>query len=213
MNRSARRCTGCAPSSTWTDGLVTKPAQTRVTGGAWRGRVLATPREPFLRPTRSVVREALFNILGDAIVGARFIDLYAGAGTVGFEALSRGAAGATFVDGDPRALALVRATAERLGCAASCTVVRADAVRWVQAQPAELRGADIVFLDAPYRDDSVVDALEALGHDPPPVVVCEHHRARALAERVGGLAVVRRTRYGISDLSILRPAGMEAAEP
>ena len=95
-------------------------AQTRITGGEWRGRLLSTPREQIFRPTRSMVREALFNILGDEVAGADLVDLFAGAGTVGFEALSRGARSVTFVDRDPRALAHVRATAERLQCGERC---------------------------------------------------------------------------------------------
>jgi 16S rRNA (guanine(966)-N(2))-methyltransferase RsmD len=187
-------------------------AQTRITGGRWRGRLVATPREQLLRPTRAVVREALFNILGDEIAGATMLDLYAGAGTVGFEALSRGAARVTFVDRDERALALIRATAAHLGCLPSCGLVRADAVPWVRSHPRQLADAAVVFIDAPYRDASVVDVLDSLGHAPPRLVVCEHHRARSLPERIGGLAVARRARYGITDLSILRPADMEVGE-
>jgi 16S rRNA (guanine966-N2)-methyltransferase len=159
-----------------------------------------------------MVREALFNILGDEVVDATLVDLYAGAGTVGFEALSRGAARVTFVDRDERALALVRATADRLDCMPSCHIVRADAVSWVRGRPHQLADAGVVFIDAPYRDDSVVEVLESLGHAPPRLVVCEHHRARSLPERIGGLAVARRARYGITDLSILRPADMEVGE-
>jgi 16S rRNA (guanine966-N2)-methyltransferase len=171
--------------------------------------LLSTPREQLLRPTRAVVREALFNILGDAVVGAGVVDLFAGAGTVGFEALSRGARDVHFIDRDERALAHVRASAEKLGCVARCRMIRADALRWVRSRPPGLAGAGVVFVDAPYLDDTVLDVLAALGEAPPPVVVCEHHRARALPDRVGGLAVVRRGRYGITDLSVLRPAGVK----
>ncbi len=184
-------------------------AQTRVTGGEWRGRPLSTPRAPILRPTRAMVREALFNILGDEVVGAEVVDLFAGAGTVGFEALSRGARRAVFVDRDEQALVHVRTTAQMLGCVARCRVIRADAVRWLRSRPAELDANAIVFIDAPYRDDTVMDALALLGEAPPRVVVCEHHRARSLPDSIGGLAVVRRGRYGITDLTVLRPAVME----
>ncbi|MBJ7593937.1 MAG: 16S rRNA (guanine(966)-N(2))-methyltransferase RsmD [Candidatus Dormibacteraeota bacterium] len=184
-------------------------AQTRITGGEWRGRRLSTPREQILRPTRAMVREAIFNILGDEVVGATVVDIFAGAGTVGFEALSRGAAQAVFVDRDERALAHVRATAQALGCAERCQVIRADALGWVRSRPAELRAGDVVFLDAPYRDDTGNAVLDALGEAPPRVVVCEHHRARSLPDRIGGLAVVRHRRYGITDLSVLRPAVTE----
>ncbi len=184
-------------------------AQTRITGGEWRGRLLSTPREQLLRPTRAVVREAIFNILADEVVGAEVVDLFAGAGTVGFEALSRGARDAHFVDRDERALAHVRASAEKLGCAMRCSLVLADALGWVRGLPAGLANADIVFVDAPYRDDAVMDVLAALGEAPPPLVVCEHHRARSVPDRIGGLAVVRRGRYGITDLSFLRSVGVK----
>jgi 16S rRNA (guanine966-N2)-methyltransferase len=184
-------------------------AQTRITGGEWRGRLLSTPRQQLFRPTRSMVRQAVFNILSDQVVGAVVVDLFAGAGTVGFEALSRGAASATFVDRDERALAHIRATADRLRCGERCRLVRCDALGWVRSRPGELRDAAIVFVDAPYRDDAVEDVLDALGQAPPPVVVCEHHRSRLLPDRIGGLTLVRRGRYGITDLSVLRPADTE----
>jgi 16S rRNA (guanine966-N2)-methyltransferase len=191
---------------------VPTTAQTRITGGEWRGRLLSTPRQQVLRPTRSLVREALFNILGDTVIGARLVDLFAGAGTVGFEALSRGAAHVTFVDREESALVQVRATMERFGCGDRAQVVRADALRWVQSRPGQLGAADIVFLDAPYRDDSVDAVLGALGEAPPPLVVCEHHRDRVLPDGAGGLAVVRRFRYGISDLSVLRASVKEVGD-
>jgi 16S rRNA (guanine966-N2)-methyltransferase len=187
-------------------------AQTRITGGEWRGRLLNTPREQLLRPTRSLVREALFSILADSVVGARVVDLFAGAGTVGFEALSRGAAHATFVDSEERALAHVGATAQRFGCADRCRVIRADALQWVRTRATELGDAGIVFLDAPYRDDTIDDVLRALGEAPPPLVVCEHHRARVLPDRVGRLVVIRRVRYGITGLSVLRASDKEVGD-
>lgn len=187
-------------------------AQTRITGGAWRGRLLSTPRAQLLRPTRALVREALFNILGGAVVEARVVDLFAGAGTVGFEALSRGAVHATFVDRAEQALAHVRTTAATLGCGERCRVVRADAVGWVRSRPAELGRATIVFVDAPYRDDAVDEVLRALAQAPPPLVVCEHHRARVLPDRVGRLALVRRSRYGLTELSVLRRSGDEEGD-
>ena len=165
---------------------------------------MSTPTEQLLRPTRAVVREALFNILGDRVIGARVVDLFAGAGTVGFEALSRGAAGVVFVDRQARALAHVQETAERLGCVDRCRLVAADALRWVGTGAVRDGDTDICFVDAPYADDSVMAVLEALGAAPPPLVVCEHHRARDLPERVGGLTLVRRARYGITDLSFLQ---------
>jgi 16S rRNA (guanine966-N2)-methyltransferase len=180
-------------------------AQTRITAGQWRGRSLVTPRGGMsMRPTTAMVRQALFNILGDAVVDATFIDLYAGAGTVGFEALSRGARRVTFVERDRAALECIHATAEKLHTADRVRAVTAEVVSWLRANSQATSQADIVFLDAPYKDDSVDDALRLLGDSPPALVVCEHHRARHLPERVGRLARQRESTYGATRLTILR---------
>jgi 16S rRNA (guanine(966)-N(2))-methyltransferase RsmD len=180
-------------------------AQTRITAGEWRGRSLVTPHGgKSTRPTTAMVRQALFNILGDAVEDATFIDLYAGAGTVGFEALSRGARQVTFVERDRAALECIHATADKLQCSGRIRAVAADAVAWLRANPQATKGADIVFLDAPYKDDGVDDALRLLGDSPPALVVCEHHRARRLPERLGGLTRQRESTYGATRLTILR---------
>ncbi len=180
-------------------------AETRITAGEWRGRALVTPKHGMaVRPTTSLVRQALFNMLGDTVAGARMVDLYAGAGTVGFEALSRGAAQVTFVERDRGVLESVLASAAKLGCRDRVRTVVADVVTWLRGGPREVREADLVFLDAPYKDDSVEEALRLLGESPPALVVCEHHRARRLPERLGGLARVRESVYGSTRLTILR---------
>ena len=186
-------------------------AATRITAGAWRGRQVDTPPGLDTRPTTSLVRQALFNILGD-VEGAAVVDLYAGAGTVGFEALSRGAARVTFVERHRRTLRLVEQTAERLACAARCRVVAADALAWIRRRPAELAAADLVFLDAPYKDQGLFAVLDALGAQSPPLVVCEHHRAARLPDAVGGLERVREATYGTTRLSFYRRVGAEAAD-
>lgn len=179
-------------------------AQTRITAGAWRGRVLDTPRGREVRPTTSMVRQAMFNILGEAVVDAAVVDLYAGSGALGFEALSRGAAAAVFVEHDRGVAALVRATAERLGCADRCRVVVDDAVAWARRNPGVVATTDLCLVDAPYRDDGLDALLEVLGAAPPALLVCEHHRARRLPETVGGLHTVRRAVYGTTQLTFMR---------
>jgi 16S rRNA (guanine966-N2)-methyltransferase len=180
-------------------------AETRITAGQWRGRALVTPRHGReVRPTTAMVRQALFNILGDTVRDARLVDLYAGAGTVGFEALSRGARQVTFVEKDRAALECVQQTAEKLGCRDRVRTVPMDVVTWLRGGPREAREADVVFLDAPYKDEGVAEALRLLGEAPPALVVCEHHRARHLPERLGGLARVRESAYGTTALTILR---------
>jgi 16S rRNA (guanine966-N2)-methyltransferase len=122
---------------------------TRIIGGTAGGRRIRTPAGDRTRPTSDRVREALFSILGDRVEGARVLDLFAGSGALGLEALSRGAAGATFVDSAPAAIRALRANLAALG--AEAEVVRADALRWLRAAPAAGRQYDLVFLDPPYR--------------------------------------------------------------
>src|ERR1022692_2059324 len=179
-------------------------AQTRITAGEWRGRVGGTPPGREVRPTRAMVRQAVFNILGTGVVGARMLDLYAGAGTVGFEALSRGAASATFVERHREALALIAKTAERFGCRDRCTLVGADVPRWLRGAAAQTAEADLCYVDAPYQDPELERVLELLGAAPPRLVVCEHHRAREIPEQIGNLTRFREARYGLTTISFLQ---------
>ena len=116
----------------------------RVVAGEFKGRRLAAPRGTRTRPTADRVREALFSMLGD-VGGARVLDLYAGSGALGIEALSRGAASAVFVELDPAALAAIERNLEPLDVEAS--VARADALRWLGRAEGPF---DLVFCDPPY---------------------------------------------------------------
>jgi 16S rRNA (guanine(966)-N(2))-methyltransferase RsmD len=120
----------------------------RVVAGAHGGRRLVAPPGDATRPTSDRVREALFSILG-SVEGARVLDLFAGSGALGIEALSRGAAAAVFVDRAPRAIAAVRANLEALGIAAD--VRRMEARAALRAASAQADTYDLVFLDPPYR--------------------------------------------------------------
>ena len=119
----------------------------RVIAGALGGRRLQVPPGDATRPTSERVREALFSILGSSVVDARVLDLFAGSGAMGIEALSRGAAAATFVDSDPRALAAVRANLVATGTDVAATVVRDDSLRWLAAHPGRW---GLAVLDPPY---------------------------------------------------------------
>jgi 16S rRNA (guanine966-N2)-methyltransferase len=121
----------------------------RVVAGRWGGRRLQAPPGAATRPTSDRVREALFSILADRVHGARVLDLFAGSGALGIEALSRGAADATFVDSAPAAIRAIRSNLEALG--AEGEVRRADARRFLGAASGDARQYDLVFLDPPYR--------------------------------------------------------------
>jgi 16S rRNA (guanine(966)-N(2))-methyltransferase RsmD len=134
----------------------------RVVAGRYKGRRLRAPAGRATRPTADRVREALFSILGP-LEGLRVLDLFAGSGALGIEALSRGAAAATFVDSDPRAIAAVRANLDAVGVEAA--VHRRDALAFL-GQPRETY--DLVFLDPPYS--SPARLAERLSELLPPVL-------------------------------------------
>ncbi len=121
----------------------------RVIAGVYGGRRLAAPPGDATRPTSDRVREALFGVLGTTVQGARVLDLFAGSGALGIEALSRGAASAVFVDSAPRAIAAIRANLAALGIDAD--VHRIEARAWLRAASARADAYDLVFLDPPYR--------------------------------------------------------------
>jgi 16S rRNA (guanine966-N2)-methyltransferase len=170
----------------------------RVVSGSARGRRLAVPPGDAIRPTADRVREATFNALGSlgAVEGATVLDLFAGSGAMGIEALSRGASAATFVDRDPQALATVRANLEATGLAGAATVVRADATGW-------LPGAgrfDLAVLDPPYATtdavwDELLTALDA------GLAVLESDREVTVPERWG---ILRSRSYGGSVVVLAR---------
>lgn len=120
----------------------------RIIAGDWRGRRLVAPAGRTTRPTTDRAREAWMSIVQPSLAEARVLDLFAGSGALGLEALSRGAAAATFVEDDPRAIAALRANIEALGAADRATVVRTDAVRFVKGL--EAAAFDIAFADPPY---------------------------------------------------------------
>src|SRR5438045_3139919 len=139
----------------------------RIVGGRLRGRALAAPKSQGIRPTADRLREALFNILahayGDPVAGARVLDLFAGTGALGFEAVSRGAVFAQFVDDGAEARALMRQNVEALGLAAITRIFRRDATKLGPVYPVE--PFSLAFLDPPCRkgvgERALVSAREA----------------------------------------------------
>jgi 16S rRNA (guanine966-N2)-methyltransferase len=136
----------------------------RVTGGRFGGRILKAPASRAIRPSADRLREALFNVLvhrpDSRLEGADVIDLFAGTGALGFEALSRGATSALFVDNGVEARALLRANVEALGVAGITRIFRRDATRLGDApEPGRFR---LAFLDPPYGQELAPAALRAL---------------------------------------------------
>ena len=154
-----------------------------------------------------MVREALFNIIGDSIRGARVLDLFAGAGTLGIEALSRGAAWATFVERDRACASIVAENLAATGFAQQGDVAGAEVSDWLRAHANDLATYNLLLLDPPYRDSSGLQAaLQHLDHADlrrQALVVVEHHRSQPLPA-LERLAYVRDRDYGTTRLTFLR---------
>ncbi len=150
----------------------------RIIGGAWRGRRWRFPANPSIRPTPDRVRETLFNWLGQRLPGAHCLDLFAGSGALGLEALSRGARSVLFVERDAASVAALRALIADWFAprdrpdpavvtdspdAGGARVIAADARRWIDApRPADLPRFDVVFLDPPFADELLEHCCAAL---------------------------------------------------
>jgi 16S rRNA (guanine966-N2)-methyltransferase len=178
--------------------------QLRINGGELRGRRLRVPPGETVRPTPDRVREALFDILGPSLAGARALDLYAGSGALGLEALSRGASHAAFVEVDERALAVLSRNVADLGVGDRCAVVpgRAETV----IQRGLLGGPfDLVLADPPYaelRGQRLLDALAGSSLLAPGARIVFQRDRRTTPARGEGTPVdsVRTARYGRTSL-------------
>lgn len=177
----------------------------RIQGGEAGGRRLAMPRG--IRPTQGLVREAIFNLVGPAVEGAVVLDLFAGSGAFGIEALSRGAASAVLVEREDSIARVARRNLEAVGLGERGRVVRSEVTRWLRGHPDEVAAASLVFLDPPYNDLVLAHALALLDAlaAPGATVVAEHAQRQALPQ-LARLHADRRRRYGDTAVSVLRRA-------
>ncbi len=174
----------------------------RVSGGEARGRRLKAPRN--IRPTQGMVKQAIFNMVGQEIDGAKVLDLFAGSGALGIEALSRGASAVTFVDREPRGLAILRQNLDALGLKERSTVVRADVVRWLEASPDAIKAARFIFLDPPYEDAVMDRALKVLDREITSATVLAEHSRRQQMPSLSCLQIDRQRRYGDTIVTVFR---------
>ena len=178
----------------------------RVIAGVHRGRRLVAPTGRMLRPTSDRVKEALFSILGSRINGARVLDLYAGTGAIGIEAMSRGAVHVTFVEADPAARQILHENLGRCRGAYDWQVCPSRVEDFLLHGPSWKGPYDIMFADPPYMMTlDVVPLLHSLslhGMTPHAVAVIEHGRKAALPPAVGTLLFHRRYEYGDTCLSL-----------
>jgi 16S rRNA (guanine(966)-N(2))-methyltransferase RsmD len=185
----------------------------RVIAGSAKGRRLATIRTLALRPTADRVREALFNILGARIDGAAILDLFAGSGAVGLEALSRGARLAIFVEVHQAACRLIEKNLRLCGLHEQAVVWCRDVLHVLPTLKMRGQTFDVIFLDPPYRASLVEDALQQLSDgrllSGDGQVIAEHFIKRGLPERYGRLRRVRMVRFGDVALSFYRVEDQE----
>jgi 16S rRNA (guanine(966)-N(2))-methyltransferase RsmD len=197
-----------------------------VIAGKYRSRQLKSLKGMALRPSSDRLRETLFNVLGERVVGSRFVDAFAGTGAVGIEALSRGARDVVFIEKHARAAALIKMNLESLEVQAGARVLPVDALHGLEILAKENSGArkgpDIVFLDPPYDSaedyDRVLSFLGSgtlLGEGS--LVIAEHRRNFELPGAVESLRCMRVLRQGDATLSFyrlveLQPASESASE-
>jgi len=178
----------------------------RITAGTLRGRLLSTPRGRHTRPTSSKVREAIFNILGGRVPGARVLDLYAGSGAMGVEALSRGAASCVFVDASRVAAGAISRNLRDLGLEDRGRVLCQAVVPALRVLSRAGEEFELVFMDAPYSKavsrTTLAEAAESGVLTEKGLVVVEHTKREALAEKCGSLELHVSRRYGDTQVSV-----------
>jgi 16S rRNA (guanine966-N2)-methyltransferase len=184
----------------------------RIVGGRLRGRALAAPKSQAIRPTADRLREALFNILvhayGDPVTGARVLDLFAGTGALGLEALSRGAAFALFIDDAAEARALLRENVAALGLGGVTRVFRRDGCKLGAAHPIE--PFSLAFLDPPYGRglaEAALASARAGGWLAPAALIVVEEAADAAFAAPKGFDELERRRYDDTALIVLRHRG------
>jgi 16S rRNA (guanine966-N2)-methyltransferase len=185
----------------------------RVIAGTYRSRVLKSVKGLSLRPTSDRLRETLFNVLGPEVAGSRFVDLFAGTGAIGIEALSRGAAEVIFIEKHAPTAALIRRNLESLEVRSGVAVLAVDVLRGLEMLAAKHRAddapIDFVFLDPPYAAaGDYLQVLQFLGDAnfvaPAGMVIAEHRAKWDLAKKAGSLQCFRVLNQGDAALSFFR---------
>jgi 16S rRNA (guanine966-N2)-methyltransferase len=176
----------------------------RVTGGIGKGRKLKIPAGSRVRPTSDKVKQALFNILGQKVEGALFLDLFAGIGGIGIEALSRGAGRVVFVDDSRDSLKIIKKNVEQTGFAERAQVVASKAETFLKKTSEQF---DIVFIDPPYSL-ALEPLLVVIGETgilkPDSILIAEHFKKHPSIEHTGNLLLYREAQYGDTVLAFYR---------
>ena len=176
----------------------------RVIAGSAKGRKLKSSLRYAIRPTSDKVKGALFDILGPQIQGVGFLDLFAGTGNIGIEALSRGAKHTTFVEKKYCFIELIRHNLQACGFS-DCEIIHYDVLKTIPSLHNRQRKFGIIFIDPPYHSDLAVNTLEALAvtdiFDKKHIIIVEHGHKNPLPERIGDLYSQRVVKFGDTLLS------------
>jgi 16S rRNA (guanine966-N2)-methyltransferase len=180
----------------------------RVIGGIHRGRRLRTVEGLNVRPTSDRLRETLFNILAPDITGSHFLDVCAGSGAIGVEAISRGAGQAIFIDSSRRACSVIEANLHSLGVENEATIINRDAVAALKQLAKGGKQFDIVFFDPPYASGIYHEVMRQLDERPllsaDAIVIAEHRAKTPPGDRYGRLRMYREVKQGESALAFYR---------
>ena len=192
---------------------MSRKSRIHITGGRLKGSVIPSPKSGAVRPTPSMVRMAIFNMLQSDVEDADVLELFAGMGTLGFEALSRGAASATFIDRDAAACRLIRDTAERLGCGERASVMHLDAFQAMETLEDSDRCFRLLFLDPPYADTreilpgtQVHDLIRRIGASPAAAsgaqCFLQHPRGVTIDLDIEGITFQQTRSYGSTAITL-----------
>jgi len=181
----------------------------RIISGTSRGRKLVTPRDQSLRPTSDRVKESIFNILQDEVHGKVVLDLFAGTGNLGIEALSRGAKRAIFVEKGRQALRLIQRNLSQIGLEERSEIIPKDVSRAIGILRHKGECFDLILMDPPYEKGLIQSTLMKLNSNPiyhkDSILVIEHNRREPLPRVLGGWNLIRQRRMGDTMISFLTP--------
>jgi 16S rRNA (guanine966-N2)-methyltransferase len=179
----------------------------RITGGQVKGRLLASLKGLNIRPSSDRVKEAIFNLIGQDITGAKVLDLFAGTGSLGIEALSRGALRTLFIDNSQQSIKLIKKNLTLCGYESSGFVLKRDLTRGLPRRyPQMKKKFDLIFIDPPYRKNFILPILKELSDRKslisPSVVIAETSRIDNLPAVLGKLELVKIRIYGETKINI-----------
>lgn len=188
----------------------------RVVSGDFKGRMLKAVPGTATRPTTDKVKEALFNMIGPYFTGGVGLDLFAGSGGLGIEALSRGLDQVIFVDRDGKAIHVINENLKSCGLEQKAEVYRNDAIRALKAIQKRKLVFDFVFLDPPYQKQQLVLLMEMIDKDgliqQEGMVICEHSSSISLPEKIGKLVQTRNESYGIIGITLYKMQAEDEGE-